>query len=53
MYYRNSQAAVVVYDIQNRDSFQRAKSWVTTLKNQVNNLSFSFRFVLLVVSFII
>lgn len=39
MYYRNSQAAVVVYDIQNYDSFQRAKSWVTTLKNQVNILS--------------
>lgn len=36
MYYRNSQAAVVVYDIQNSDSFQRAKCWVTTLKNQVN-----------------
>lgn len=35
MYYRNSQAAIVVYDIQNRDSFHRAKCWVTTLRNQV------------------
>lgn len=35
MYYRNSQAAIVVYDIQNRDSFHRAKCWVTTLRSQV------------------
>lgn len=38
MYYRGAQAAVVVYDIQNHDSFRRAQAWVMTLKNQVNIL---------------
>lgn len=37
MYYRGAQAAIVVYDIQNRDSFQRAKTWVKELQRQVIN----------------
>lgn len=36
MYYRGAQAAIVVYDIQNQDSFQRAKTWVKELQRQVN-----------------
>lgn len=35
MYYRGAQAAIVVYDIQNQDSFQRAKTWVKELQRQV------------------
>merc|ERR1712100_371874 len=34
MYYRGAAAAVVVYDITNADSFQRAKSWVKELQRQ-------------------
>ncbi|XP_060644719.1 ras-related protein Rab-5A-like isoform X1 [Drosophila nasuta] len=34
MYYRNAQAAIVVYDIQNQDSFQRAKTWLKELRKQ-------------------
>ncbi|PHJ19373.1 rab 5 [Cystoisospora suis] len=32
MYYRGAAAAVVVYDITNRDSFQGAKSWIQELQ---------------------
>jgi len=39
MYYRGAQAAIVVYDIQNQDSFQRAKTWVKELHKQVSNES--------------
>ena len=35
MYYRNAQAAVVVYDITNADTFARAKTWVRELQRQV------------------
>lgn len=35
MYYRGAQAAIVVYDIQNQDSFLRAKTWVKELQRQV------------------
>jgi Ras-related protein Rab-5C len=28
MYYRGASAAVVVFDVTNRDSFEGAKSWV-------------------------
>lgn len=35
MYYRGAQAAIVVYDIQNSDSFARAKTWVKELQRQV------------------
>ena len=36
MYYRGAAAAVVVYDITNRDTFQRAKQWVKELQKQGN-----------------
>eukprot|EP01101_Sappina_pedata_P010182 TRINITY_DN634_c0_g1_i1.p1 TRINITY_DN634_c0_g1~~TRINITY_DN634_c0_g1_i1.p1 ORF type:complete len:199 (-),score=53.70 TRINITY_DN634_c0_g1_i1:110-706(-) len=36
MYYRGAQAAIVVYDITNQDSFERAKSWVKELQRQGN-----------------
>ena len=35
MYYRGAQAAIVVYDITNADTFERAKSWVKELQKQV------------------
>lgn len=35
MYYRGANAAVVVYDIQSRDSFQSAKTWVRELQEEV------------------
>ncbi|VEL13640.1 unnamed protein product [Protopolystoma xenopodis] len=34
MYYRGAQAAVVVYDITNSESFQRAKGWVSELNEK-------------------
>ncbi|KAK4337405.1 hypothetical protein RND71_043352 [Anisodus tanguticus] len=34
MYYRSSQAAVVVYDLTNKESFFRAKQWIEELKRQ-------------------
>ena len=36
MYYRGAQAAIVVYDITNADSFERAKNWVKELQRQGN-----------------
>lgn len=36
MYYRGAQAAIVVYDIQNQDSFVRAQTWVKELQRQVS-----------------
>jgi len=36
MYYRGAQAAIVVYDITNYDSFDRAKKWVKELQRQGN-----------------
>uniref|UniRef100_A0A8C4R2I7 small monomeric GTPase n=1 Tax=Eptatretus burgeri TaxID=7764 RepID=A0A8C4R2I7_EPTBU len=36
MYYRGAQAAIVVYDITNQDSFTRAKNWVKELQRQAN-----------------
>ena len=35
IYYRGAQAAIVVYDITNADTFERAKSWVKELQRQV------------------
>jgi len=35
MYYRGAQAAIVVYDITNADTFERAKQWVKELQRQV------------------
>lgn len=34
MYYRGAQAAIVVYDITNSDTFNRAKVWVKELQRQ-------------------
>jgi len=36
MYYRGAQAAIVVYDITNPDTFSRAKSWVKELQRQAS-----------------
>jgi len=36
MYYRGAQAAIVVYDITNYDSYDRAKKWVKELQRQGN-----------------
>lgn len=36
MYYRGAQAAIVVYDITNQDTFQRAKTWVKELQRQAS-----------------
>merc|ERR1711988_710819 len=36
MYYRGAAAAIVVYDITNRDTFQRGKQWVKELQRQDN-----------------
>jgi len=36
MYYRGAQAAIVVYDITNADTFERAKSWVKELQKQAS-----------------
>lgn len=36
MYYRNAQAAVVVYDITKASSLDKAKSWVKELQRQAN-----------------
>jgi len=34
MYYRGAQAAIVVYDITNKNSFDKAKEWVKELQQQ-------------------
>ena len=39
MYYRGAQAAIVVYDITNTDTFERAKTWVKELQRQVCYIS--------------
>nr|BAG85378.1 Rab5-GTP binding protein [Periplaneta americana] len=36
MYYRGAQAAIVVYDIPNQDTFGRAKNWVKELHKQAS-----------------
>ncbi|XP_040819427.1 ras-related protein Rab-5A isoform X1 [Ochotona curzoniae] len=36
MYYRGAQAAIVVYDITNEESFSRAKNWVKELQRQAS-----------------
>jgi len=36
MYYRGAQAAIVVFDITNMDTFVRAKSWVKELQRQAS-----------------
>ena len=36
MYYRNARAAVVVYDISDAKTFDRAKTWVSDLRERVD-----------------
>lgn len=36
MYYRGAQAAIVMYDITNQDSFVRAQSWIGELQKQAS-----------------
>jgi small GTP-binding protein len=36
MYYRGAQAAIVVYDITNKESFQKAQTWVKELQRQAS-----------------
>lgn len=36
MYYRGAQAAIVVYDITNQESFAKAKNWVRELQRQAS-----------------
>ncbi|ESO08200.1 hypothetical protein HELRODRAFT_110414 [Helobdella robusta] len=36
MYYRGAQAAIVVYDITNKESFNRAKVWIEELQKQAS-----------------
>lgn len=36
MYYRGAQAAIVVYDISNKESFQKAQTWIKELQRQAN-----------------
>ncbi|XP_014256594.1 ras-related protein Rab-5C isoform X2 [Cimex lectularius] len=36
MYYRGAQAAIVVYDVTNQDTFGRAKTWVKELQRQAS-----------------
>lgn len=37
MYYRGAQAAVVVYDVTNTKTFQKAVTWIKELKQQANS----------------
>jgi small GTP-binding protein len=36
MYYRGAQAAIVVYDISNKETFQKAQTWIKELQRQAN-----------------
>ena len=36
MYYRNAQAAVVVYDVTKASTLEKAKTWVKELRRQAN-----------------
>ena len=38
MYYRNAQAAVVVYDVTKASSLEKAKTWVKELQRQAKEL---------------
>lgn len=45
MYYRGAHAAIIVYDIRSRESFEYAKTWVQTLRDEVTkHLSFHLHF---------
>lgn len=36
MYYRNAQAAIVVYDVSNMNSLVKAKNWIAELQRQAS-----------------
>jgi small GTP-binding protein len=36
MYYRGAQAAIVVYDLSNKETFQKAQTWVKELQRQAS-----------------
>jgi small GTP-binding protein len=36
MYYRGAQAAIVVYDITNKETFQKAQTWIKELQRQAS-----------------
>jgi len=36
MYYRGAQAAIVVYDISNKETFQKAQTWIKELQRQAS-----------------
>ena len=36
LYYRNARAAVVVYDISDAQTFERAKKWVSNLREKID-----------------
>ena len=36
MYYRGAQAAIVVYDISNKETFQKAQNWIKELQRQAS-----------------
>ncbi|VDP66964.1 unnamed protein product [Echinostoma caproni] len=38
MYYRGAQAAIIVFDITNSSSFERAKGWVKELNERANTV---------------
>ncbi|MBA0598627.1 hypothetical protein Gorai_008383, partial [Gossypium raimondii] len=42
MYYRGAAAAIIVYDITNQASFERAKKWVQELQSQGSDFRFIF-----------
>ena len=35
MYYRNAKAAILVFDLSQEDSFEKAKEWLEDLRNHV------------------
>jgi len=37
MYYRNANAAIIVYDISNYQSFERAQKWISELLEKANS----------------
>ncbi len=45
MYYRGAQAAIVVYDITNADTFARAKTWVKRTNSTAKSTPFVYVFV--------
>ncbi|KAG5395236.1 hypothetical protein IGI04_025199 [Brassica rapa subsp. trilocularis] len=48
MYYRGAAAAIIVFDITNQGSFDRAKKWVQELQAQGSGLDSSYRFMIVI-----